>query len=913
MVATAWHALSAEEVAERLRVDARVGLSVEEAQERLRLHGPNRLPELPGRSAWGMFFAQFASLLVAVLAVAAALAWVTGEVADAVAIAAILLLNAVLGFVQERGAAQALASLRRLSAPTARVRRAGAVGVVPAAELVVGDVIELSAGDAVPADVRLQSAAALRAVEAALTGEPEPVSKEASASVPIGADLAERATLLHQGTSVAAGEAVAIVVATGAATELGHIAMLVEREPEQATPLQVRLESFGRWLIVGAAAAVALVFLLGLWRGHAVEAMLRTSVSLAVAAVPEGLPAVVTVALALGVARMARRGALVRRLAAVETLGSTSVICTDKTGTLTVGTMRVCALVTLEDGSEDEVEVQGTGVARPTGFHRRADLQPIELRAAHEALLHAAAGASTARLAPPGAAVQVLGDPMEGALLAAALAVGVDSEGLDAREPVLALVPFDAERKRMAVVRVLGAAARSHVKGAPEALFARAARVLVGGVERPITPVDLARLEAANLRQAALGRRLLAVARADAPRGVFAGDGGTRDPEQALTLLGLVAFVDPPRPAAAAAVAACRRAGITVVMITGDQPATALAVARDLGLAEAQAQLAHGRDVASWDDAALAERVPALRVYARTSPEQKLRIVRAWQAGGAVVAMTGDGVNDAPALKGADIGVAMGLSGTDVAKDASAMVLLDDEFATLVAAVAEGRRIYDNVRKCLLYLLSGNAGEVLVMAVGVLVGLPLPLLPLQLLWINLVTDGLPALALAADPADDGVLERPPRRPDQPLADRAFLGVLSASALLTAAVTLGVFVAALEVGEDVTLARSLAFSTLVVEELMRAFVFRSRTRIVWEVGLFSNSRLLFVVLLTFGLQLLVQHVEPIARLLGAVPLSWPQTVLVGLLGAVPATILERAKLLRRGLARRGAGGAEMTRD
>jgi Ca2+-transporting ATPase len=331
-----------------------------------------------------------------------------------------------------------------------------------------------------------------------------------------------------------------------------------------------------------------------------------------------------------------------------------------------------------------------------------------------------------------------------------------------------------------------------------------------------------------------------------------------------------VAFVDPPRPAAAAAVAACRRAGITVVMITGDQPATALAVARDLGLAEAPAQLAHGRDVAAWDDAALAERAPDLRVYARTSPEQKLRIVRAWQAGGAVVAMTGDGVNDAPALKRANIGVAMGITGTDVTKDASAMVLLDDEFATLVAAVAEGRRIYDNVRKCLLYLLSGNAGEVLVMAVGVLVGLPLPLLPLQLLWINLVTDGLPALALAADPADDGVLERPPRRPDQPLADRAFLGVLSASALLTAAVTLGVFVAALEAGEDVALARSLAFSTLVVEELMRAFVFRSRTRIVWEVGLFSNSRLLFVVLLTFSLQLLVQHVEPIARLLGAVP-------------------------------------------
>lgn len=900
---TAWHALAPGAVLARLSADGERGLAAAEAARRLAQQGPNALPEPEPRSRLRMFAEQFRSLLVAVLAVAGALAWVLGEPADALVIAAILVLNGVLGYAQERGAARALEALRRLSAPGARVRRDGVLHAVAAAQLVPGDLVEVSAGDAVPADLRLLRSADVRAVEAALTGEPEAVRKEAGATVGADAALAERSTLLFQGTSLATGEALGVVVETGLSTELGRIAALVGRAPEVQTPLQVRLAAFGRWLVLAAGLAVVLVFTLGLLQGHALEAMLMTALGLAVAAVPEGLPAVVTIALALGVARMASRGALVRHLSAVETLGCTSVICTDKTGTLTVGHMTVAAVLApgLPQGEQLEVEAQGYGA--PAAF-RRADGVAVPPGSQVRAVLHAAAAACTARLAPAGHEPPVLGDPMEGALLAAALGVGVRAEDLDRREPVLLVKPFESARQRMAVVRELDGRATAYVKGSPEALLARSTACQGPGGPVPMDAALRAQLEALNAREGLRGRRVLAVARRTAARGVLDGDGGSEDAEQGLVFLGLVALADPPRPEAREAVAACHRAGIRVVMITGDQPATALAVARDLGIAAHEREVVHGREVESLDEAALRARVAGAAVFARTTPEHKLRIVQAWQAQGAVVAMTGDGVNDAPALKGADIGVAMGKGGTDVAKDASAMVLLDDRFATLVAAVAEGRRIFDNIRKSLLYLLGGNAGEILVVAGAVLAGLPLPLVPLQLLWINLVTDGLPALALAVDPPDPDVLRRPPRRTDEPLADRGFLRLLVAGAVLAAAVVLGVFAWALHAGLGEDVARSLAFHTLVVEELLRAFVVRSRGRIAWEMGLASNPRLLAVVLGTAGLQAAVMLLAPVASLLGAVPLGWGQVALVIGLGALPATVLELAKLARR--LRGGAG-------
>ncbi len=893
----AWHALPACDVLAHLRVDEALGLDEAQAGERRARCGPNTLPEPEPRSRLRMFAGQFRSLLVAVLAVAGGMAWWLGAPVDALAIAAILVLNGALGYAQERGAARALASLRRLSAPVARVRRDGGVRAIPASALVPGDLVEIAAGDAVPADLRLLRSADVRAVEATLTGEPHAVRKEADATIGVDATLAERSTLLFQGTSIATGEALGVVVATGRSTELGRIAALVGRAPEVTTPLQARLASFGRWLVLAACGAVALVFALGLLHGLPPDQMLMTALGLAVAAVPEGLPAVVTIALALGVARMAGRGALVRRLAAVETLGCTSVICTDKTGTLTVGHMTVAAVLTpgLPQGEHLEVDAQGYG---PPDAFRHQDGRAAPPGEVVRVLLHAAASACTARLAPPGHEPPVLGDPMEGALLAAAQGVGVQAEALDRHEPVLAVRPFEAVRQRMAVVRQAGEAACSYVKGSPEALLARSVSWLGAGGVQPLDARMRAQLEALNAREGLRGRRVLAVARRVAARGVLAGDGGTEDPEEGLTLLGLVALADPPRPEARESVAACRRAGIRVVMITGDQPSTALAVARDLGIAAHEHEVVHGREVESLDDEALRARVEGAAVFARTTPGHKLRIVKAWQAQGAVVAMTGDGVNDAPALKGADIGVAMGKGGTDVAKDASAMVLLDDRFATLVAAVAEGRRIFDNIRKSLLYLLGGNAGEILVVAGAVLAGLPLPLLPLQLLWINLVTDGLPALALAVDPADPDALRRPPRRASEPLADRGFVLQLAVGALLAAVAVLCVFAVALEAGLGESVARSMAFSTLVVEELLRAFVVRSRGRVAWELGLASNPRLLLVVLATAGLQACVMLWEPAARLLGAEPLSPAQIAAVLVAGALPATVLEVAKLVPR---------------
>ncbi|MFM8980810.1 MAG: cation-translocating P-type ATPase [Planctomycetia bacterium] len=906
-----WHALARDEVLARLAAEGERGLAQAEAARRLALQGENRLPEPAQRSRLALFLEQFRSLLVGVLAVAGLLAWLLGEPSDALAIAAILVLNGVLGYAQERGAARALEGLRRLSAPGARVRREGVLHAVAAAHLVPGDLVELAAGDAVPADLRLLRSADVRAVEAALTGEPEAVRKDAGAQVPAQAPLAERSTLLFQGTSLATGEALGVVVATGLHTELGRIAALVGRAPEVQTPLQVRLAAFGRWLVLAAGVAVALVFALGLLHGLPLDDMLMTALGLAVAAVPEGLPAVVTIALALGVARMASHGALVRRLAAVETLGCTSVICTDKTGTLTVGHMTVAAVLApgLPQGEQLDVEAQGYG---PPQAFRRADGVAVPPGAQVQALLQAAAAACTARLAPAGRdpgsrEPAVLGDPMEGALLAAALGVGVRADDLDREQPVLLVRPFESARQRMAVVRAVAGEACAYVKGSPEALLARSSAWLGPDGSQPMDGAMRAQLEALNAREGARGRRVLAVARRVAPRGTLDGDGGSEDPEQGLTFLGLVALADPPRPEAREAVAACRRAGIRVVMITGDQPATALAVARELGIAQHAGEVVHGSELEALDEAALRARSATAAVYARTTPAHKLRIVQAWQAQGAVVAMTGDGVNDAPALKGADIGVAMGKGGTDVAKDASAMVLLDDRFATLVAAVAEGRRIFDNIRKSLLYLLGGNAGEILVVAGAVLAGLPLPLLPLQLLWINLVTDGLPALALAVDPVDPDVLRRPPRRADAPLADRAFVGAMLASAVLAAAVVLGVFVGALELGLGEPLARSLAFATLVVEELLRAFVVRSRTRIVWELGIASNPRLLGVVALTFLLQALAMQWAPLAGLSGLTSLSAGQAALVLGLGAVPSTVLELAKLARRAISR-GQGPA-----
>lgn len=785
------------------------GLTPSEAARRLAEHGPNELKREAATPWWRILARQFASPMIALLAVASVLSGVLGEVAEAIAIATIVVLNGLVGFFQEYRAERAVLALRAMTAPRARVLRDGHPALIPAAEVVPGDVLVLEAGDVVAADARLGEANALTTIEAALTGESQPVEKHPE---PVAADakIADRTDCVFAGTAVASGVGQAEVLATGMNTELGKIAHLLATATDEATPLQKRLEKVSRTLLWLCLAIVAIVAVLGFARGMPWLEVLLGSVSLAVAAVPEGLPAVVTVALAVGVRRMAARNVLVRRLPAVETLGSATVVCTDKTGTLTTGEMRVR-------------ELWGPDRAR---------------------LLYVAAACNDADLT--GSA----GDPTEVALLLAAREEHIERPDIERDNPRTAVNPFDSERKRMSIARADGIL---YVKGAVDLLLPLCTAGTEGATE-------------ANEEMAARGLRVL---------GIAEGKGATED---GLTLLGLVGIADPPRPEAIDAVAKARTAGVTTVMITGDHPVTALAIARELGI------LKDGED-------------PAERVHARVTPAEKLDIVRGWKEKGAIVAMTGDGVNDAPALREAHIGIAMGRAGTEVTREAADMVLADDNFASIIAAIHEGRAIFENIRKTLVYLLAGNTGELLLMLGASVAGLPLPLLPLHLLWINLVTDGLPALALVMDPASPDLLQRKPRRPEELMLGRPEWTQVIFAGVLQAATSLSVFVYVLKT-EDLATARNLAFSTLVFGELFRAFAARSVDKVFWEVGAFTNLRLLGVVALSAALQIAIHHVPAAQALFGLAPLTLRDCAISIGLGLIPVTILEASKLVRR---------------
>ncbi|NUQ33878.1 MAG: cation-translocating P-type ATPase [Planctomycetaceae bacterium] len=884
-----WHTLTVEETATALTTDTKNGLDSPEAARRLDQFGRNELAQARGRSRFKMLLDQFANLLVGVLIGAAIMSAMLGELSDAIAIMVIVAINGVIGFFQERRAADALDALRKLSVPNARVRRHGVPAIVPAPELVPGDLVMVEAGDKAPADLRLAQASEVRAVEAALTGESEPVEKTTAALNIANAALGDRTNMLFAGTIVAAGTVEGIVVGTGSNTELGKIATLVQQADEGETPLQARLKVFGRWLVVGSGAVVVLVIILGLIRGVGAIEMLLTGISLAVAAVPEGLPAVVTIALALGVRRLARRGTLIRKLASVETLGCTTVICSDKTGTLTVGQMTVRTIRTIEDN----ITVEGEGYRLEGELTREgARYQPGATDSTYRALW-AAAACSTARLVKSEGSVEIAGDPTEGALLVAAAKAGITQDMIDQQEPVIVSHPFDSERKRMSIVRKAESGTVAYVKGAPEAILPRCVNVLTRTGVQPLPSDTRTRLVSINDEMARRGMRVLAVA----CRNLQADE----DAESELTFLGLAGMQDPPRAEVKASVQACIEAGIRPVMITGDHPRTALAIAQALGIASEDNEVMSGTELDGLSESGLISRVESIRVYARVSPEHKLRIVRAWKARGAVVAMTGDGVNDAPALKGADIGVAMGKSGTDVAKDASAMVITDDNFATIVSAIEEGRATFENIRKTLLYLLSGNVAEILIMAIAVLAGWPLPLVPIQLLWINLVTDGLPALALVTDPPDKGVLRAPPRKPGQEIVDQDFITWMLVSGALMAACTIAGFLYGLYEENSLERARTYAFSTLVMGEVLRAFASRSRTKTLWEVGLWSNVRLAMVALFTIGLQIYSHHSGILEGFLKTGELGTKECLGVLILAAIPVTVLEVFKLMRRAFA------------
>ncbi|MFZ2874766.1 MAG: cation-translocating P-type ATPase [Phycisphaerales bacterium] len=908
-----WYALAGAEVSRRLGTSPDVGLSPTEAGARLAKFGPNRLEAHEGRSWWAALASQFAAVLVVLLIAAAALSVFLGEWIDAIVIGAIVIVNAVIGASQEHAAERSIVALRDMTAPKARVLRSGgnggAVVTVPSAEVVPGDVLVLEAGDLVAADARLVESASLSVVEKTLTGESEPAEKDArTVALPPPAEtpLTERRGMVFAGTAIATGTARAVVVATGMATEMGRIAALIAQAAEDGpTPLQSRLTRVGRLLVAAALLIVAGLFVIGLARGQPLVSLFMTAVSMAVAAVPEGLPAIVTVALALGVRRMAARRALIRHLPAVETLGTTSVICTDKTGTLTVGQMTARALV-VPGGGEDssavlttlDISGEGYGPSGSVTFGGN-DLTPT-LRDAAMRLARNLAGVNNASIIEEHGRWDAAGDPTEAAMLVAAAKVGLTRAMLDASVPRLAEVPFDSDRKRSTVLRGTPHEAVILVNGSPEGVLALCTDMASpGGGVRTITDADREAIEAANTRLASQGLRVLAcAARAaiteSAPDLATAASADSF--EKDLAFVGLVGLLDPPRPEARDAVARCNAAGIRVVMITGDQPRTAIAIARDLGIVSESAVALSGAEVARISDKDLPARVEHAVVYARVTAADKLRIVRAWRERGAVVAMTGDGVNDAPALKGADVGVAMGASGTEVARQASDMVITDDNFASIVAAVEEGRGVYDNIRKSMQFLLGGNAAELLFMAAALVAGLPTPLLPIQILWINLVTDGLPALFLAADPAPPGVMAQPPRPRNAAFIDRGFVVIMALTALLTGGVAMGVYIYGLKY-HDETSARTYAFAVLVFAELLRSFGARSESVPIWRMSWRDNTMLLLIVAASFALQFWTHHNQALSSLMKTSTMGWEECIPLVAVSFIPLAVLELVKILR----------------
>ena len=882
------HTRTAAEVAAALAAPL-AGLTAAEAAHRLAQFGPNELKAAPRVSPWTVLAAQFRNVLVAILLVATALSAFLGHAVEAAAIAVIVTVAILLGFVQEFRAERAMEALRSLTAPLARVLRDGAETEIRARELVPGDVLLLRAGDRVAGDARLVDAASLEAQEAALTGESAPVDKMvepiAAADVPVG----DRANMVFAGTTIARGRARAIVVATGNDSEFGRIARLLESVAPGATPLQQNLDRLGRALVRVALVVVAVIVVLGLVRGQPFVEMLVFGIALAVAVVPEALPAVVTISLALGVQRLVRRRALIRRLAAVETLGSTSVICSDKTGTLTKDEMTARRVYV----HGQQVEVTGAGYA-PNGTFERDGAQ-VEGHDGLLALLGAAALASDARIVRGEAegAWRVHGDPTEGALVAAAAKAGLDKADLDTRFARVHEIPFESETKRMTTLHATPEGVVAHAKGAPEVIVADCAWEAAPGGAVPLDAAGRARILAVAQAMADDALRVLAVA----TRTEATPENAQRD----LTFLGLVGMIDPPRPEARDAIATCERAGISVVMITGDHPTTARAVARELGILAA-GDVVTGADLDAMDEAELARRVTRIGVYARVSPAHKLRVVAALQAQRHVVAMTGDGVNDAPALKKADIGVAMGISGTDVAREAAAMTLTDDNFASIVAAVEEGRGIFGNIKKYLMFLLSCNVGEIGLMAVATLAGMPLPLTAVQILYVNLATDGLPALALAVDPPEGDLMRRRPRDPRAGIFTRPVVALMLAGGLWSTVVNLALFAWALQSGRSLAEAMTMTFVCLVVIQLVNAYNFRSDRLSVLRRP-FANRWLNVAVLWEVTLLLVVVYLPVLHAPFGTFALTAVDWVIVVGAALTIVPVLELAKAL----ARRGAFG------
>ncbi len=894
--AAVWHNLEVDKTLQLLDSDPNAGLSSQEVQQRLQRYGPNELQETAGRSPLAILVDQFKNImllmLIAVAVVSAVLDIRGGNFPkDAIAISLIVLLNGILGYLQESRAEKALAALKRLSAPIVRVLRDGKLSEVAAKELVPGDVMLLEAGVQLSADGRLLEESNLQVRESALTGEAHAVEKQAEVQFPEDTALGDRLNLVFQGTEIVQGRAKAIVTGTGMHTELGRIATLLQSVESEPTPLQKRMEQLGNVLVSGSLTLVALVVGIGVLRAGwgQFEELLEVSLSMAVAVVPEGLPAVITVTLALGTQRMVKRKALIRKLPAVETLGSVTTICSDKTGTLTQNKMVVQNAYT----NHRAFQVTGQGY-EPTGDFQleagnKANSQEYpEL----QALLVACALCNDSNLQQDQGQWIIIGDPTEGALLSLAGKAGVERDQWQARLPRVAEFPFSSERKRMSVICTVQPEVKSQAqlngllevqsyvmftKGSPELTLERCDRIHLGSRIVPVTPEQRAQILSHNDQMAGNGLRVLGFAYK--PLATIPPDNSQETSEAELVWLGLVGMLDAPRPEVRDAVAKCRLAGIRPIMITGDHQLTAQAIATDLGIAQAGDRVLIGQELERMSQNELEEQVDLVGIYARVSPEHKLRIVQALQKRGRFVAMTGDGVNDAPALKQADIGIAMGITGTDVSKEASDMVLLDDNFATIVAATEEGRVVYTNIRRFIKYILGSNIGEVLTIAAAPLLGLGgVPLTPLQILWMNLVTDGLPALALAVEPAEPNVMRRPPFNPRENIFSRGLGSYMVRIGIIFAIITIALmwwaynYTNAPGYPRDPNTWKTMVFTTLCIAQMGHAIAIRSNTQLTIELNPFSNPFLLGAVVVTTLLQLLLVYAPPLQQFFGTYYLS-----------------------------------------
>ncbi|GBE02466.1 calcium-transporting ATPase 1 [bacterium BMS3Bbin06] len=886
-----WHRMEAEKVAEALKTSLQ-GLSTEEAQNRLREYGPNELIEKKKKTPFMMFLDQFRDFMIIVLIAAAVISVFIGEATDTLVIIVIVILNAVIGFVQEYRAEKAMAALKKMAALTATVVRNGQTIDIPASELVPGDVVILEAGKIVPADMRLVEAVQIKVEEAALTGESVPVEKGTMTLHDDALSVGDRKNMVYKGTIVTYGRGLGIVTATGMDTELGRIATMLQDEETVKTPLQKRLAGFGRKLAIAVLVICAVVFGFGLLRGEPVMLMLLTAISLAVAAIPEALPAVVTISLAIGAKKMVRQNALIRRLPAVETLGSVTYICSDKTGTLTLNRMTV-----------EEIYLDGK-IIRSSDL--KVDSADLSAGSSVNYLMTALALSNDAR---DGIDNSIIGDPTEVALYRIARKHGFDKKSLKRDFPRVAELPFDSERKCMTTFHVIPprsvlekwgrgptawaeGAYVSFTKGAIDVLLDKSVNILTSA---GLKEIDREGLQEVNARMAADGLRVLGIAMRqweDLPK-----DLSSREVEKELTIVGLVGLMDPPRPEAKEAISLCKEAGIKPVMITGDHPLTAETISKRLGILEDDSEaVITGQELDALSLEEFEERVEDIRVYARVAPEQKLKIVRALQDKGQFVAMTGDGVNDAPSLKRADIGIAMGITGTDVSKEASSMILLDDNFATIVKAVKEGRKIYDNIRKFIKYMLTTNSAEIWTLFLAPFFGLPIPLLPIHILWINLMTDGLPALTLSVEPEEGDVMKRPPRHPGESI----FAHGLGLHAIWVGILMAGIVLAVQtwSIRTESAHWQTMVFTVLCLSQLFHVLAIRSERESLFKVGLFSNKPLLGAVLVSFGLQMGVIYIPFLNPVFRTVPLSAGELAITLALSSVVFFVVECEKLFKR---------------